>query len=54
MHPDLRTFLHQFRGVVFATLLPVVLTAFLSIPLNLGGHPGDARSVDAMANLHMT
>ncbi|MEO8804752.1 MAG: hypothetical protein ABI433_01615 [Burkholderiaceae bacterium] len=27
-----------------AALIPVVLTAFLTIPFNLGGHPGEARS----------
>ncbi|WP_293606404.1 hypothetical protein [Polaromonas sp. UBA4122] len=54
MHPALRLFIRQYLGVVCATLLPVVLTTFLSIPLNLGGHPGETRGADAMADLHMT
>lgn len=54
MHPGLRTFLFQYLGVVCATLLPVILMTFLSIPLNLGGHPGKIRSANAMANRHMT
>ena len=40
MQPTLRPFIHQFTGVVLASLVPVILTAFLSIPLSLGAHPG--------------
>jgi hypothetical protein len=48
------SFLRQFTGVVAATLVPVVLTTFISVPLSLGGHPGEARaSGDAVAQ-HMT
>lgn len=54
MHPELYYFLCRFRGVVCATLLPVVLTAFLSIPFNLDGFPGKPRSVNAISNLHLT
>jgi hypothetical protein len=54
MHPRVRIFLSQYIGVVFASLVPVVLTAFLSIPLNLGGHPGEIRSAEATVNRHMT
>jgi hypothetical protein len=47
-------FVSQFLGVVMASLLPVVLTAFLSIPFNLGGHPGEPRSAGDSAQRHMT
>lgn len=43
MNRQLPVFALQFLGVVAATLLPVVFTAFVSIPLSLGGHPGEAR-----------
>ena len=46
-------FIRRWLGVVAATLLPVVITAFISIPLNLGGHPGEARNVVESAQ-HMT
>lgn len=48
------TFVRQFFGVVMASLLPVVLTAFLSIPFSLGAHPGEIRSAGNPAQLHMT
>ena len=41
MHPSLALFARQFAGVVAATLVPVIAVAFLSIPLSLGGHPGE-------------
>ncbi len=54
MHPSLRQFARQYLAVVVAALLPVILTAFLSIPFNLGGHPGDVRAIDAPMTRHMT
>ena len=47
MHPVLRLFIRRYLGVVCAALLPVIFAAFLSIPLSLGGHPGEPRAVDA-------
>ena len=41
MQRSLALFVRQFAGVVAATLVPVVAVAFLSIPLSLGGHPGE-------------
>ena len=38
MHTDLREFLSRFIGTVAMTLVPVVLIAFMSMPLNLGRH----------------
>lgn len=47
-------FVRQFLGVVAASLLPVVLTAFLSIPFNLGAHPGEIHTAGDSAQRHMT
>ena len=48
------SFVRQFIGAVVAALIPVLLVAFLSIPLNLGGHPGEARTTAATTSTHMT
>jgi len=44
MNPTPHSFVRQFAGAVVAALTPVVLVAFLSVPFNLGGHPGEART----------
>jgi hypothetical protein len=49
MHPELSTFLKTFAGVVVMTLAPVILIAFVSIPVSLGHHPGEASSAQASA-----
>lgn len=54
MHPTLRPFIHQFTGVVLASLVPVILTAFLSIPLSLGAHPGEPRAPTPGLDRHMS
>lgn len=54
MDSSLRLFVSQYLGVVAATLVPVILMAFLSIPFSLGGHPGDERLTDTTASQHMT
>jgi hypothetical protein len=48
------SFVRQFAGAVVATLIPVVLVAFLSIPFNLGGHPGEVRTTAMPTATHMT
>jgi len=48
------TFVRQLTGAVVAALIPVVLVAFLSIPFNLGRHPGEARTAAMSAAIHMT
>lgn len=54
MQADLREFLSRFAGTVVMTLVPVVLIAFLSVPVSLGGHPGEStRNGDATFS-HMT
>lgn len=54
MHAELRNFLVRFAGVVAITLVPVIVTAFVSVPLNLGRHPGDAPALDGVQLRHMT
>lgn len=54
MRPQPLAFVRQYVGVVLAALVPVAVTAFLSIPVNLGGHPGELRSAQATVDLHMT
>ncbi|MEY2689863.1 MAG: hypothetical protein RL375_4062 [Pseudomonadota bacterium] len=47
-------FLRQFTGIVLLTLVPVILTAFLSIPFNLGRHPGETPPQVTDMSRHMT
>lgn len=54
MPTSLRLFVSHYLCVVIAALAPVVLVTFLSVPFNLGGHPGDVRSAGALAGQHMT
>lgn len=54
MQDDLREFLSRFIGTVAITLVPVVLVAFLSMPLNLDRHPGEARLGSSAPFAHMT
>lgn len=54
MHPSLSLFIRQYLWVVCAALVPVVITAFMSIPMSLGGHPGEPRTIDAMVDRHMS
>ncbi len=43
MNSYLLRFIKQYLTVVFATLMAVSVFAFLVIPYNLGGHPGEER-----------
>jgi len=54
MDNDLRHFLARLVGVVAMVLLPVVLTAFISMPLSLGRHPGEPAPQGEAASRHMT
>ena len=54
MDNDLRHFLARLLGVVAMALLPVVLTAFISMPLSLGRHPGEPAPQGEAASRHMT
>jgi hypothetical protein len=54
MHVELHNFLSRWLGVVAMTLLPVVLTAFVSMPLSLNRHPGEPVSQQPSLPRHMT
>jgi hypothetical protein len=55
MHPELSSFLKTFGRVVALTLLPVILIAFVSMPVSLGHHPGEADTAQASPlRTHMT
>jgi hypothetical protein len=55
MHPELRHFLAHLAGAVTMGLVPVVLVAFLSMPLSLNRHPGEqAVATVGAPSAHMT
>jgi hypothetical protein len=54
MQTDLHEFLAQLAGAVAMALVPVVLVAFLSIPLSLNRHPGEAAAPAVALPQHMT
>jgi hypothetical protein len=54
MHSELRHFLLRLSGIVALALVPVIVTAFLSLPLSLGRHPGEAPAIDELQLRHMT
>lgn len=54
MNGDLREFAFQWCRVALLTLFPIMLTAFIAIPLSLGAHPGDPLSIRAEISQHMT
>ena len=54
MSPTSYSFVRQFAGAVIAALIPVFVVAFVSIPFNLGAHPGEARAPGMPVPTHMT
>ena len=54
MNPDLRSFAAQWIRIAVMALVPVVLTAFISIPMSLGGHPGEGQARVVSGDGHMT
>lgn len=54
MNANLRNFLARLAGTVAMTLVPVVLIAFLSMPLSLGHHPGEPLLDAGAPAAHMT
>jgi hypothetical protein len=54
MDTALRIFIKEFAGVVAIAFMSVVVVAFVSIPANLGRHPGAARSANLPAGWHLT
>ena len=54
MNSSVRNFIYQYLRVVLATLVPVILIAFMSIPVTLGGHASDLYATQAPIAQHMT
>lgn len=54
MHTDLHDFLSRLAGTIALTLVPVVFTAFVSLPLSLNRHPGEVATASAPVAQHMT
>ena len=54
MHVDLHHFLARLVGTVAMTLVPVVFTAFVTLPLSLNRHPGEPAARSAVGFQHMT
>jgi hypothetical protein len=54
MDTSLRMFLREFLGVVLATLIPVILTAFMTMPYILQGHPGEKPLNEVAVLRHLT
>lgn len=54
MHRKLESFPAALLSVVLGTLLFVMSVAFVSIPISLGGHPGDVMTLSARAAFHPT
>lgn len=54
MHQEARKFAAQWLRVALITLVPVVLTAFVTIPWNLGHFPGEQDMRIASGERHMT
>jgi hypothetical protein len=54
MQADLKSFLVAYLRMVLIALVPIVLTAFMSIPYSLGGHPGEPIATAQPAAQHMT
>lgn len=54
MNQDLAEFSKQWIRVALAAMVPVVLTSFLTIPFNLGAHPGEPAPQVASVERHIT
>lgn len=54
MHPCLHAFIRQYVAVVAGTLVPVILTTFISIPMNLETFSDDHQTASISAGRHLT
>lgn len=52
MNADLKDFAFQWFRVALMALVPVLFTAFVCMPLSLGGHPGE--EITRMNSFHTT
>ncbi|MCL4698396.1 MAG: hypothetical protein HUU30_17205 [Burkholderiaceae bacterium] len=53
MQADLRQLLARLIGTIALALVPVVFTSFVTMPLSLSRHPGEASQLNTTAR-HMT
>jgi hypothetical protein len=54
MNADLKQFVVSYLRFVAMALMALAVTAFLSIPYILGGHPGEPLTRVDQASLHMS
>ena len=54
MSADLGIFAAQMARTILMALVPVILTAFVSMPLALERHPGEVTSAGPSVEKHMT
>lgn len=54
MNADLKNFVSAYLRVVVLALVPLVLTAFLTIPYALGANPGESVARAHTSAQHMT
>ena len=54
MNKDLAIFAAQMARTIVMALVPVILTAFVSMPLALERHPGEVASAGPLVEKHMT
>lgn len=53
MQTELHRFLSRFVATVVLAVVPVIFTAFVSVPMSLGRHPGEFAQADVPPR-HMT
>lgn len=53
MNPDLKDFVTSVARVMLATVFVVMTIAFVSVPMDLRGHPGEPLAA-APVDRHMT
>lgn len=54
MQPCLRAFIRQYAAVVAGALVPVILTTFLSVSMNLGTFSGERAIASVAVDRHLT
>lgn len=54
MLPRTQTFVPNLLAVVLGSLLFVMSVAFVSIPLSIGGHPGEKAAIAVQPAFHPT
>jgi hypothetical protein len=53
MNADLKEFVVSYIRVVVMSMMPLAITAFLTIPYILGGHPGEVMSGPDLISVQM-